>query len=193
MTSSAERLLYTTEAEFFAIPEDDRFHELLAGELVRKAMPSGRHGSSQNRAGRLLGGFDRKGDGRGPGGWRFATECEVRLFSDTIVRPDVAGWRRERLPRFPDRSPVEIAPDWTCEILSRSNAVRDTWDKVQIYHQAEIHHYWIIDPDRETLRVHRWTPGGYQVILMAGRAETVRAEPFELIEIKMADLAGDEG
>ncbi len=192
MTSTAENLRYATEAEFFAIPEDERFHELLAGEIVQKAMPSGRHGSAQLRAGRLLGGYDRR-DGDGPGGWRFASECEVRLFPNTIVRPDIAGWRRARLARFADSGPVELVPDWICEILSRSNSYRDLWDKMGLYHEAGVPHYWVLDPERRTLRVHRWTKEGYHVVLSAHAHQTVRVEPFELLDIPIAELFDDEG
>lgn len=189
MASSARSLPHATKAEFFAIPEEERFHELLAGEIVQKTMPSGRHGASQLRLGRSIGPYDRRpDDGDRPGGWRFASEAEVSLGPDTIVRPDVTGWRRERLPVFPESSPVEVRPDWVCEILSRSNAVRDLWEKLRLYHQAGIPHYWVLDPDRHTLRVHRFTEPGYQVVLDVGRSAVVRAEPFELVELVVAEL-----
>lgn len=189
MSALAEQMVFATEADFFAIPEEDRFHELLAGDLVQRALPSGRHGSAQFSLGNALGRYGR-GPGRPdePGGWRFAVEAEVRLAPDTLVRPDVAGWRRERLPRFPDSAPVEIRPDWVCEVLSPSNATRDLIDKMLIYHQADIPHYWVLDPERRRLRVHRLAPAGYSIVLDAGRDAVVRAEPFELLEIAIADL-----
>ncbi|MEX1366831.1 MAG: Uma2 family endonuclease, partial [Nannocystaceae bacterium] len=104
--------VYATEADFFAIPEEDRFHELFGGEIVPRALPSGRHGAAQLRLGRCVGPYDRRADDpEGPGGWRFASEVEVRLREGVIVRPDVAGWRRERLPVFPDTSPIDVRPD----------------------------------------------------------------------------------
>lgn len=36
-----------TLADLLAIPEAERFHEIIDGELVEKAMPSGRHGGAQ--------------------------------------------------------------------------------------------------------------------------------------------------
>jgi Uma2 family endonuclease len=52
--------------------------------------------------------------------------------------------------------------------------------------------YWIVDPERETLTVHRWTEGGYLVVVQAKRGQTVRAEPFEAIELAVGVLFGDE-
>lgn len=193
MPLAARSVPHATEADFFAIPEEERFHELLAGEIVHKTQPSGRHGAAQLRLGRSIGPYDRRPDDPdGPGGWRFASEVEVRLHADVIVRPDVAGWRRERLPTFPETSPIDVRPDWVCEILSRSNAVRDLWEKLRLYHQAGIAHYWVLDPDRRTLRVHRFTEPGYQVVLDVGADAVVRAEPFELVALAVVDLFDDD-
>lgn len=193
MSSAAEKLRSNTVDDLLAIPEDERYHELLEGELVRKASAVARHGGSQLLLCDSLGPFRRRPGGPGgPGGWRFATECETQLAPDTVVRPDVAGWRRERMPRLPDTFPCLVRPDWVCEILSKSNATVDLLDKVRIYHRAGVPHYWILDPHRETLRVHRWTEPGYQVVLDVGRDAVVRAEPFDAIEIAVIDLFDQE-
>jgi hypothetical protein len=42
------------------------------------------------------------------------------------------------------------------------------------------------------LLVHRWTPAGYTLILTATSGDRVRAEPFELVELDLAELFGDE-
>ena len=34
--------------------------------------------------------------------------------------PDVAGWRREQMPKYPETAYVTLAPDWVCEVLSAS-------------------------------------------------------------------------
>lgn len=192
MVATAVRRPPATEADFFAIAESERFHELLAGELVLKAAPSGRHGAAQLRLGRSIGPYDRtKGDGEGPGGWRFASEVEIRLEPAVIVRPDLAGWHRERLPAFPEPGPIDTRPDWVCEILSRSNAARDLWDKMRLYYRVGIPHYWVLDPDRKTLRVHRAAESGYEVVLDVGADAIVRAEPFVELELSVSSLFDD--
>ena len=74
--------------------------------------------------------FDR---GRGgPGGWWILDEPELHFGEDVLV-PDLAGWRRERMPAFPTSAWVELAPDWVCEVLSPGTRRLDLTDKRDIY------------------------------------------------------------
>jgi len=182
-----------TVADLLAIPEHERFHEIIGGELVRKAMPSGPHGRAQVRlGGRVSRSYDRQPGGRWPGGWWFVTEVEIQLDEHELYRPDITGWRRERLPALPKEAPVRVRPDWICEVLSRSNASNDTIKKMRTYHRAGVPHYWIVDPDDETITVYRWTPDGYLVALGAQRGDRIRAEPFEAIEINVEALFAED-
>ncbi|MCC6559075.1 MAG: hypothetical protein IT372_39630 [Polyangiaceae bacterium] len=54
-------------------------------------------------------------------------------------------------------------------------------------------HYWLIDPERETLTVQRWTRDGYLYVLGARRGDRVRAEPFEAVELNVGVPFGDDG
>lgn len=191
MTGSVPRR--ATPEDFWAIPEEDRFHELIAGELVPKAPPSGEHGGTQaGLIGTVLPPFQRRPGGGGPGGWWFASEVEIRLETGDIVRPDITGWRRERCPERPTGMPVKVRPDWICEVLSPSNAKHDTIDKLRLYHRVAIPHYWIADPRDATLTVLRWSSDGYVTRVRAVRGEVIRAEPFDAIEIAVGTLFGDD-
>ena len=187
-----------TIEDLLAIPEHERFHEIIDGELVRKAMPSARHGAAQTATSQLLRPFNRRPGGKGgPGGWWFTSETEVELSPNQIYRPDICGWRREHLPELPAETPVEVRPDWVCEILSPSNAGNDNAGndmvkKLRAYHRHQVPHYWIIDPIAETLTVHRFTEDGYLLVLAAERPERVRAEPFDAIELQVSVLFGDD-
>ncbi len=191
MTTPASRS--ATLADLLAIPEEARSHELIDGEIVRKADPSGEHGAAQSGVvGWLQWPFSRAPGGRGPGGWWFATEVEILLSTGDLVRPDIAGWRRERVPERPTGFPVHARPDWVCEILSPSTAGMDRVTKLRIYQRAEIGHYWMVDPREETLLVMRWSEAGYVTVLAARRGDVVRAEPFDAIEIEVGTLFGDD-
>lgn len=177
---------------FFAIPEAERFHELLAGVITERAAPSGEHGGAQAGVVACIAPpYQRRQGQGGPGGWWIATEVEVLLPAGDVVRPDVVGWRRERCPVRPIGTPVTVRPDWVCEIVSASNASDDTV-KVRVYHAAGVPHYWIIDPRDATLTVLRWSDDGYLDVLRAERGETIRAEPFDAIEIAVGSLFGDD-
>ena len=175
-----------------AIPEAERFHEVIHGEVVRKAAPSGPHGRAQRKTGACLDPYDRPaGSGGGPGGWWLASEVEVELAPHEVYRPDVVGWRRERLPDLPRASPVRSRPDWVCEVVSPSHPGRDRVVKLRAYREYGVPHYWLLDPDSGTLLVHRLVADGCLVALAAERGERVRAEPFDAIEIAIDALLGD--
>lgn len=194
MTEAAQRERATV-ADLLAIPEERRRHEVIDGILVEKEAASGRHGGAQVRIARRLGPYDRRPGGKWPGGWWSATEVEIQLAETQVLRPDVAGWRRERMPALPAEVPITLRPDWVCEILStnrRVDLINDLIKKKRAYHQHEVGHYWLIDPVDETLTVHRWHRDGYLEVLIADRDERVRAEPFEAIELRVAVLFGDD-
>ena len=191
MSQSARRP--ATLDDFWAIPEGQRFHELIGGNLTQKAAPSGAHGGAQAGVVATLGPpFQRRSGGGGPGGWWIATEVELLLETSDVVRPDVVGWRRESSPERPTGMPVKVRPDWICEIVSPSNATDDTVKKLRLYHHVAIAHYWIVDPRETTLTVMRWSQDGYVTLMRAERHEVVRAEPFQAIEIAIGTLFGDD-
>jgi Uma2 family endonuclease len=182
-----------TEADLLALPDQGRGYELIDGELMEK-QAGFRHGRAQVRLGQRLLPYDRRsGGGDRPGGWWFLSEQLVR-FADQTLRPDVAGWLRERLPEPPaDQDTVlEVRPDWIGEIISPSNAGNDLVKKKRIYYQHRVPHYWIVDPRDESLTVLRWTPEGYTEVLVAQRGERVRAEPFTAMQLTVGVLFGDD-
>lgn len=182
-----------TLEDFWAIPEGERFHELIEGGLTQKADPTGEHGDAQaGVVSAIRPTFQRKPGGRYPGGWWIATEVEILLASDDIVRPDVLGWRRARCPERPTGSPVKVLPDWVCEVVSTGNANNDTVKKLRLYHRAGIRNYWVADPRDATLTVMRWSEAGYITVLRAERHETVTPEPFEAISLFVGSLFGDD-
>lgn len=180
-----------TLEDLLAIPEEGRRHEVIEGLLVEKGAASSEHGGAQFSLAAWMGPFGRRPGGRWPGGWWFVTEVEVFFDPANILRPDVTGWRRERVPERPRGAPIRMRPDWVCEILS-SNRRNDLVRKKRVYHQHEVPHYWIIDPAEETLSVYRWAADGYTEILAAERGERVRAEPFDAIPLDVGILFGDD-
>ena len=192
MSRLASRGPTATVADWLAQPDDARM-ELIDGELVEKAAPTFEHGRAQGHTVGALGGpFDRRvGGPGGPGGWWLATEVDS-LLDGRGYRPDIAGWRRDRLPAPPRERPVTIRPDWLCEIVSESNRTVDTVTKLRRYHQAGVPHYWILDQVDRTLTVHRHAADGYLVVLRATADERVRAEPFDAIELQVSALLGDD-
>jgi Uma2 family endonuclease len=139
--------------------------------------------------GRKIGGPYDDGLG-GPGGWWILDEPELHLKKDVLV-PDLAGWRRARMPKYPDSAYFTIAPDWVCEILSPSTSSLDRVQKLEIYAREGVSHAWLIDPQARTLEVLRLESGRWTILAAHGGADVVRAEPFGEIELDLSALWAD--
>jgi len=180
-----------TLADLLAVADEKPYYELLDGELSQKAAPLFSHGRLQPRlANQLIRHFGDDAADDEPGGWWIGTEVHVQLATQDAVVPDLVGWRMDRCPEAPAGFPVKIRPDWICEIVSPSNPSRDTVRKLRIYHRASIPHYWLADPEQQSLTVFRWQPEGYLVTLSAQPPEQVRPEPFDAVEYSVAALLG---
>lgn len=133
-----------------------------------------------------LGGPFQFGQG-GPGGWWILYEPELHLGADVMV-PDLAGWRRERMPVVPDVAAFELAPDWVCEILSPSTASLDRMRKMPRYATAGVGHAWLIDPIARGLEVFRNLDGHWLSVAVFEGTQVVRAEPFDAVELDLGLL-----
>lgn len=166
--------------------------ELIRGSAVQKASPSSEHSGAQSGIDRRIGDrFNRKPGGRWPGGWWFFVELDVQ-FGTEIFRPDVCGFRRDRLKDKPSGRPVTARPDWVCEILSPSNASTDRVEKLQTYFSCGVPHYWLVDPVEGSLEIYRRTDLAYALIKSAHRGQRIRPEPFDALEFSVDELLGDD-
>jgi Uma2 family endonuclease len=165
--------------------------EIVEGDLFASPRPRGRHSLAATvLAGELLPPFHH-GRSPGPGGWWIIVEPELHLGEDVLV-PDLAGWRRERMPAYPlDVVGVEQAPDWLCEVLSPSTEALDRRRKLPVYARAGVIHVWLINPASRTLEVFRRSGTGWTLVATFAEDEVVRTEPFEAIELDLLLLWGE--
>jgi Uma2 family endonuclease len=182
---SQRRRQPATYEDLVKVP-DHLVAEILDGELHVTPRPAPRHaGASSGIGGLLWGPFDR---GRGgPGGWRILFEPELHLSADVLV-PDLAGWKRERLPALPEEAYFALAPDWVCEVLSPSTASTDRVKKLSIYAREQVRHAWLVDPLAKTLEVLRLENGRWSIVATHADLDVVRAEPFDAIELDLSLL-----
>lgn len=162
--------------------------ELIDGELYAWPRPSAAHARGASALSMDIGGPYDRGRG-GPGGWWILYEPELHLEGDVAV-PDIAGWRRERMPELPKGHIFDIAPDWVCEILSPSTRRHDRRKKMPLYARHGVTYLWLFDPDARTLEVMQLVDGRWTVLAVYGGNDVVRAEPFPLVEIDLASIWG---
>jgi hypothetical protein len=136
--------------------------------------------------------FHRPAGGPGaPGGWWILGQVELDLDDDEVVRPDLAGWRRERVPERPRGSPLSSRPDWLCHVIARSSATEYAAQRMDLVQRSGVPFYWVVDVERGIVTTHRLVGQGYAPAVQATRWQFLRAEPFDAIEIRMGALFGD--
>ncbi len=183
MAMPAERR--ATYEDLLAVP-DHLVAELIGGSLVTHPRPAAKHAVAASALGMDLGSPFHRGKG-GPGGWVILDEPELHLHGDVLV-PDLAGWRRSRMPEVPDASAFELAPDWVCEVLSPSTEAVDRGAKMPIYAREGVTHLWLVDPVVQTLEAFRLEAGRWVVLGTWTGEARVRVEPFDAIELELAAL-----
>ncbi|MDY7226320.1 Uma2 family endonuclease [Hyalangium rubrum] len=157
--------------------------ELVDGELFASPRPAMKHSRvTIVLSGKLMDPFDH-GTG-GPGGWLLLYEPELHLRRNVLV-PDLAGWRRERMPELPDTVGATLAPDWVCEVLSPSTMKLDRGRKMGVYAREGVKHLWLMDPVAQLLEVYRLEGGRWLLLGTHEGNATVRAEPFEVLDLEL--------
>jgi Uma2 family endonuclease len=174
-----------TYEDLLKVP-DHLVAEILDGELYASPRPALRHANAASVLGGEISGPFHRGRG-GPGGWWILDEPEVHLRKDVVV-PDLAGWRHSRLPALPDAAALTIAPDWACEVISPSTEGMDRGRKLAIYAREGVAHLWLINPISQTLEVMALDGGRWTLLVTHVGAVTVRAEPFDAIELDLSAL-----
>lgn len=159
--------------------------EIVAGDLYASPRPAVLHARAASKLGSRIGGPFDDGIG-GPGGWVILDEPELHIDGQVLV-PDLAGWRRERMPQLPDAAAFDVAPDWICEVLSPSTEALDRAKKMPVYANSGVQHAWLVDPGPRTLEVFRLDGPGWR-LLRTFTEDVVRAEPFDAIELELAAL-----
>jgi Uma2 family endonuclease len=159
--------------------------EIIEGVLYTMTKPRARHQLIGLEIGsNLLGPF---GKGRGgPGGWWIITEPGIELPNTPEIAPDIAGWRRNRMPTLPVDQAIHIVPDWVCEILSPTTRQHDLVDKMPYYAKIGVAYAWLVDLEGRTVIAHRLESGRWVTVGYYSRETEARIEPFDTISLDVA-------
>jgi Uma2 family endonuclease len=162
--------------------------EIIDDELWAFPRPAAWHARAGGRLMSVLSAaFDQ--DSAEPGGWWILPEPELH-FGQQVLVPDIAGWRRERVPGLLERNVpfFTVAPDWICEVGSPSTSVLDRERKMPIYHREGVSHVWLVHPLAHTLEVYRRGKRAWRFVARHGGEVVVHAEPFESFPLDLGLL-----
>lgn len=183
MTATAHK--FAAYEDLFDLPENI-IGQIIHGQLITQPRPAPKHSLASSSLGDELVSPFQKGRG-GPGGWWILDEPELHLGPHILV-PDLAGWRRERMPELPETAYFTLPPDWICEVLSPGTARVDRAEKMPIYAAQSVPFLWLIDPTLRTLEVFALCEGRWLLEHIYQDDEEVRAVPFDAIAFVLAGL-----
>ena len=165
--------------------------EIVDGVLQMSPRPAPRHAVANAVLGSSILPPFHLGRG-GHGGWWILDEPELHLGDDILV-PDLAGWRRERMPSLPETAYFPLAPDWVCEVLSPSTMAFDKAGKRPVYAREGVGHLWFVDPDARFLEAFELRDGRWALLKALTDDGPVSLPPFDAISFELGDLWPDGG
>jgi len=174
-----------TYDDLLAVP-DHLVAELIHGQLHTTPRPAPHHALASTTLGAEL--VNPYGKGRGgPGGWWILIEPELHLGPHVLV-PDLAGWRKTRMPSLPSSAWFETPPDWVCEILSPSTASLDRTQKMPLYAHYGVGHLWLVDPAVRILEAYELRQGRWTLLETLADDAEVSLPPFDATRFSLAEL-----
>lgn len=179
-----------TYADYLKWEFEDRV-ELLKGKLFKMAAPSSEHQELSSNLHGFIWNYLRKKDCK-----LYAAPFDVRLplpqsrvtddKVDTIVQPDLCVVCD--LSKITKRG-CSGAPDLVIEILSPGNSAKEMRDKFEVYEEAGVLEYWIVDPDRETVLRHVLENGKFKTILpYLMKGDIISSYLFQDLEIDLNEV-----
>lgn len=167
--------------------------ELIEGQLFLRPRPRVRHSVTHGAIlGDLREAFGRQRPRGGPGGWHVLLEQELYLGPPgdprrLVLVPDLAGWRRDRMPTPPDEAAVELPPDWVGEILSPGTERHDRFRKMDRYARAGVGWVWLVDPVAHAVEVYALDGATCRFLGGVLAEDTARLAPFDAVEFDLRE------
>jgi Uma2 family endonuclease len=156
MRPASDRVKLTYE-DLVALPDDGMRHELIDGEHYVTPSPATLHQLILGNLYLLIGNYLRERDL----GVALFAPFDVVLSRYDVVVPDLIYITSARYKEVVGDQNAQGAPDLAIEILSQSSRRRDEIIKRRLYERTGVPEYWVVDPELETVKVHRLAGGKY--------------------------------
>lgn len=171
-----------TEDDYYNIPEDVRA-ELIDGQIYYQAAPSLRHQSISLELCTTINIYLKSKSGKCR---VFAAPFAVKLFEDrkNVVEPDISVICN---PEKLNNQGCTGAPDWIIEIISPGNPEHDYIRKLNLYKDAGVREYWIVDPRRDRIFVYFFDQDDFKVDMYTFR-DKIKVNIYEDFWIDFQEL-----
>ncbi|MBI5242462.1 MAG: Uma2 family endonuclease [Elusimicrobia bacterium] len=184
MSIQTRRIQFTYE-DYLLFPEDGRRHELIDGDHFMTPAPSTRHQKIVGNLARFLGdhvALTKAGE-------VFVSPTDVVLSDLDVVQPDLLFVCAARASIITEKN-IQGPPDFVIEIISETSRKTDETIKRKLYERYGVREYWIVDPELETVDVHRLGERGCvraaELSLEAGHAVETPLLPG--LKLKLSDI-----
>lgn len=175
MSGKEERPAYSkqgryTYEDYLQIPEEAGYRfEILEGMLVKEPSPSLHHQRVSSALYRQLADYF---DDFDPEGELFYAPLDVTLTTGDVLQPDLlfVSAARKGIIR---KERIDGACDLVVEIMSPTNRRKDRLQKLEIYRKAGVPHYWLVDPEENTLEAFMLRDVNYALVVAGGVGDKV--------------------
>ncbi len=177
-----------TYQDYLLLPEEPGYRfEIIDGMLIKEPSPNVMHQRVSRRLQRILEDYFW---GIDPSGEVFDAPLDVTFFEVNVVQPDLFYIPGEEKLIIRDTH-IEGAPTLVVEILSPSTSRKDRFQKMRIYQNAGVKHYWLVNPLEKTVECFALRNNVY-ALLASGMDEDILVHPdFDGLSIALEGLWGE--
>jgi Uma2 family endonuclease/predicted DNA-binding transcriptional regulator AlpA len=181
-TEPAKKLTYQ---DYLDIPEEPGYRfEILEGILIKEPSPSVIHQRASRKLQRILEDYFEEVDHEGE---IFNAPLDVTPLEFNVVQPDLFYVSGEQKLIVKDTR-IDGAPKLVVEVISPSSRRKDRLQKMRVYQKAQVHHYWLLDPQEETLECFAWLDGVYALVASGMDEDIVEHPNFTGLSIALKSL-----
>ncbi len=156
-------------------------HEVLGGVLVKEPSPSFRHQKVAGELFRWLANFFDEFD---PQGEIVFSPMDVILSEKNVLQPDIMFISGDRKDIILDER-IDGACDLIIEIVSPKYQRKDRIEKLEIYRNAGVLHYWIVDPEEDFIQAYKLVENHYALIASGDGEREFTHPDFPGLEIDL--------
>jgi Uma2 family endonuclease len=174
-----------TYEDYLTFPDDGKRHEIIDGEHYVTPSPNTRHQKICANLHLLVGTFVRE---QTLGTVYFAPLDT--LFSDLdVVQPDLLFVSTGRGEVITAKN-ISGAPDLVVEVLCEGTRRKDEVTKRKLYERFRVGEYWIVDPELETVKVHRLVGDSYERVaeLSNEKGDVLTTPLLPGLELPLAEI-----